>query len=181
MSMIVLMVTAHRPPKLGGYNNDVAKAKVFERCVQHIRKVKPDKAIQGMALGGDQIFGWACISEGIPFIAAVPFLGQENRWPEKSRKEYLNLLSRAESVHFQFDRPPGARAVLSISDVRQAMQQRNMWMSNHSTHALAIWDGSSGGTGNCVRYLRACVDDPNQPMRDLEIASPKEILEGIAA
>jgi hypothetical protein len=34
------------------------------------------------------------------------------------------------------------------------MQIRNEWMVDHCTHVAALWDGSPGGTGNCIRYVR---------------------------
>jgi len=35
------------------------------------------------------------------------------------------------------------------------MQRRNEWMVDHSDKVLAVWDGSNGGTGNCVAYARS--------------------------
>jgi len=32
------------------------------------------------------------------------------------------------------------------------MQRRNEAMVDACTHVLALWDGSSGGTENCVKY-----------------------------
>ncbi|WP_188052008.1 hypothetical protein [Azospirillum sp. Sh1] len=34
------------------------------------------------------------------------------------------------------------------------MNTRNEWMVDHSDRLLALWDGSQGGTANCVRYAR---------------------------
>lgn len=36
----------------------------------------------------------------------------------------------------------------------EKMQVRNEWMVDHCDLLVALWDGSSGGTGNCVRYAR---------------------------
>lgn len=35
------------------------------------------------------------------------------------------------------------------------MQQRNEWMLDYSDVMIAVWDGSKGGTGNCVRYVKS--------------------------
>jgi uncharacterized phage-like protein YoqJ len=32
------------------------------------------------------------------------------------------------------------------------LQKRNIWMVDRSTAVLALWDGSKGGTANCVKY-----------------------------
>lgn len=37
----------------------------------------------------------------------------------------------------------------------EKMQRRNAWMVDHCDFLLACWDGSPGGTGNCMAYARA--------------------------
>lgn len=32
------------------------------------------------------------------------------------------------------------------------MQKRNMYMVDNSDVVVSVWDGSNGGTGNCVSY-----------------------------
>jgi uncharacterized phage-like protein YoqJ len=32
------------------------------------------------------------------------------------------------------------------------MQIRNEWMVDRADQVIAIWDGTSGGTANCVEY-----------------------------
>ena len=34
------------------------------------------------------------------------------------------------------------------------MQKRNEWIVDNSLRLLALWDGSKGGTANCVTYAR---------------------------
>jgi uncharacterized phage-like protein YoqJ len=38
------------------------------------------------------------------------------------------------------------------------MQVRNEWMVDHCNDLLAVWDGSDGGTGNCVRYAQRILE-----------------------
>jgi uncharacterized phage-like protein YoqJ len=41
------------------------------------------------------------------------------------------------------------------------MQIRNEWMVDNAHIVLALWDGSSGGTGNCIKYAnRKSVNKP---------------------
>ena len=35
------------------------------------------------------------------------------------------------------------------------MQTRNEWMVNHCDKLIAVWNGSDGGTGNCVNYAKS--------------------------
>ncbi|PAD70641.1 hypothetical protein CHH83_02225 [Bacillus sp. 7586-K] len=34
------------------------------------------------------------------------------------------------------------------------MQKRNEWMVDNSDYVIAVWDGTKGGTGNCVKYAQ---------------------------
>jgi len=169
--MIVLAVTGHRPPKLGGYDNEENFRKLVDYFVKIIREVKPDKGITGMALGVDQAFAFACLEEQVPFIVAVPFHGQERRWPRSSQKRYEYLLSRAESVKYVHDGPVEARLIPKY------MQDRNIWMVDHCTHLAGVHDGSTGGTFNCLNYAHTKLGDSEHQLRALIVTSPKAIFE----
>ena len=34
------------------------------------------------------------------------------------------------------------------------MKTRNVWMVNNSFKLITVWDGTTGGTGNCVKYAK---------------------------
>jgi nucleoside 2-deoxyribosyltransferase len=36
----------------------------------------------------------------------------------------------------------------------KCMQDRNIWMVDHCDALIAVWDGTSGGTANCVGYAK---------------------------
>lgn len=138
----IISVTGHRPNKLGGYNN-FDKLVWFAEC--ELKLIFPAGVITGMALGWDQAIAQAALNLNIPFLAAVPFQGQESIWPEQSKKFYRELLSKAASVEI-------------ISEgfySSDKMQIRNKWMVDNSMKLLALWNGSSGGTANCVAYAKS--------------------------
>ena len=137
--------TGHRPEKIGGYvtPNPVEQA-IRQKVRRFLCDLKPDKCIVGMALGVDQLVAEECIKYGIPFVAAVPFPGQENRWPEASKRKYKALLDKAAEI-----------VIVCPTYSRAALQLRNEWMVDHSDALIAIWDGSSGGTANCVAYANS--------------------------
>jgi uncharacterized phage-like protein YoqJ len=139
---MIIAATGHRPDKLGGYGNPVASQRLMDLAADHIDKARPAKVISGMALGWDTAFGWAAVHLRIPLIAAVPFRGQESRWPVSSQTLYRLLLDRAEDVVVVCD---GGYAVWKL-------QKRNEWMVDHADRMCALWDGSAGGTRNCVEY-----------------------------
>lgn len=147
---MILAATGHRPDKLGGYGWSPVSRYVVRRMAQEMRRLQPDEAISGMALGVDQWFAWLCVKMGIPFTAAVPFEGQELRWRSaQARENYHRLLGHAKQVKIVTHLTPELRRSRDL--VSKAMKARNNWMVARCDRLLAVWDGSAGGTGNCVR------------------------------
>jgi len=142
--MAIVAATGHRPDKLGGYGPSAAEK--LERVATHaLLSLGASKAISGMALGWDQALARAAIALDIPFIAAVPFSGQESRWPEGSRRDYQRLLNAASEV-----------VVVSAGGYASwKMQRRNEWMVDNCNTLAALWDGSTGGTFNCLEYAHS--------------------------
>lgn len=141
MSELIIAATGHRPPKVGGYG-EMAAHKRRTLAYDYLLKTKPDKVISGMALGWDQDFAVAATILDIPFIAAIPCIGQDSKWPSDSRVHYSLLLSKAAEVVY----------VSQSTYNPYVMQARNEWMVDHATRMVALWDGSVGGTANCVKY-----------------------------
>jgi len=136
--------TGHRPDKLGGYGYDVHK-NLIAVADQWLRENAPDRVISGGALGWDQALAHAARRLGIPYIMALPFNGFESRWPQTS-VQYLSSLC------------DGATRVVYVCDPGYApwkMQKRNEWMVQNARQVLALWNGTDGGTANCVRYAES--------------------------
>jgi uncharacterized phage-like protein YoqJ len=141
---VIICATGHRPDKLGGYREG-ARIKLRELAIWYLRAQRPDKVISGMALGWDTAFAEAAIVLRIPFIAAVPFPGQEFMWPKPSQETFRFILSQAAEV---IEVSPGPYAAWK-------MQVRNKHMVNSSDKVCALWDGSTGGTANCIEYAKS--------------------------
>jgi uncharacterized phage-like protein YoqJ len=114
-----------------------------------LKELKPEKVITGMALGVDQWAAMIAYKLGIPFLAAIPFENQESKWPEKSQKTYrlLRKLAAEEVIVSE-----GGYSI-------DKMQTRNVWMVDNSDKLIAVWDGTKGGTGNCVEYAKSANKD----------------------
>ena len=143
---MIVAFTGHRPDKLGGY---VLPNPTYTYVCQQIEKtlleIKPDKVISGMALGIDQWAANIAYRLGIPFLAAIPFDGQEKAWPQHSQKVFQRLLKKASEV-----------VIVSPGGYSPAkMQVRNEWMVDNCNKLIAVWDGTQGGTGNCVNYAKS--------------------------
>lgn len=89
---MIVAFTGHRPEKIGGYKlPNPTYLHVYKEIESTLKKLNPDKVISGMALGVDQIAAYIAYKLKIPFIAAVPFEGQEKAWPFKSQHIYKIL------------------------------------------------------------------------------------------
>jgi hypothetical protein len=138
---MIVAATGHRPDKLGGYAPAWSERRLI-LARRWLEVVRPERVISGMALGWDQAWAQAAVDLGIPFVAAVPFAGQERAWPPLSQDAFARLLARAAEVVIV---SPGGFS-------GRAMQVRNEWMVDRCDLVAALWDGSSGGTANCVHY-----------------------------
>lgn len=139
----VVAGTGHRPNKLGGYGENVLY-KLIQVAMVHLEQLKPDLVLSGMALGWDQALAIAAHQLKIPFVAVVPFAGQESQWPQGSQELYQNLLQLAEQTVVVCD---GHYAAWK-------MMKRNEWLVDNCDVVLALWDGSPGGTSHTVSYAQ---------------------------
>lgn len=143
---MIVAFTGHRPDKLGGYDPDnVIMQYVADSLYDALHRFEPETAISGMALGVDTLATELCLAMDIPVIAAVPFLGQEKMWPAKSQRRYHQLLSECQEVVYVSDPP----------FTPQKMQDRNKWMVDRCNLLIAVFDGTKGGTANCVNYAES--------------------------
>lgn len=141
---MIIACTGHRPDKLGGEYNHTGKYSgiILDVMMRYINKLKPEKVISGMALGADSLWIMAAINTNTPFIAAVPFEGQEMKWPMKSQNQYSYWLTKACEIVY----------VCEGKYAAWKMQKRNEWMVDNCDLLLAIWNGSKGGTKSCLDY-----------------------------
>lgn len=142
-----IAATGHRPPRLGlTYRPD------HNRILTMFAKMALEESVQGygeltvisgMAQGWDQAVAHAAVLLGLPFIAALPFEGQDGPWPEQGRARYRALLRKAQEV-----------AVVSPGGYAKSKYiERDRWMVNHADGVLALWDGAkNGGTFETIRY-----------------------------
>lgn len=138
---MIIAGTGHRPAKLGGHSVAVDDL-LFDLAVHFLESVQPHTVISGMALGWDTALADAALALGIPLWAAVPFHGQESTWRQWQQARHHDMLRRAARVHY----------VSKGGYSPRAMQRRNEWMVDECDALVSLWDGSSGGTANCIAY-----------------------------
>lgn len=143
-SRIIVAGTGHRPQKLGGFGPDIGR-RLLALVMPWLAENRPDEVISGMALGYDQALAEAAIHLGIPVTAAVPFDGQEARWPDAARARYRSILAKASRLVVV---SPGGYAAAKLFT-------RNEWMVDQCTMLLALFDGSpAGGTAAAIDYAQ---------------------------
>ena len=145
-----ISVTGHRPNKLYGYDiYNQQWTELKNKLKKLLIEFKCDEAITGMALGVDTIFAIAVLElkqkgYDIKLHCAIPCQNQSCKWSKESVQLYDTILSKADTVKLVSDEP--YRPAL--------MQKRNEYMVNLADIVIAVWDGSSGGTGNCIKYAQ---------------------------
>jgi uncharacterized phage-like protein YoqJ len=155
----IVVVTGHRPNKCGGYG-EKAELRLRELAIDWLRALKPRGAISGMALGFDTAIVEACLALKLPYVACIPFEGQDCKWLPESRRAYRTYLDRA------------IKTIVCSSGkyTPEKMQIRNERMIDlalrngpgpENSILLALWDGTSGGTKNCLSYAHSRIPTIN--------------------
>ena len=147
--------TGHRPNKLGGYDDNSPKRlalrqqieETLQRAVVKYGTTHQIIVISGGALGVDQDAARVAYKMNIPFVVAQPCKNHESKWPKESQIKYNKMLELAIQVVLVSD---GTYTELGA----KCMQDRNIWMVDNCNALIAVWDGTSGGTANCVQYAQ---------------------------
>lgn len=171
-----IAITGHIPNKSGNdYNLTSPLIEEIKKRIMDILEYmvyseapKPVTLITGMSFI-DTLFAQIAIAMNIPFIAAIPFIGQYSKWNNELQRRYLYLLSRATNIQLVSDNCNltydlyldkydlysykrvdflGAR----IDNVSAEMQKRDKWMVDNADMLISVWDGSNGGTANYIEY-----------------------------
>jgi len=142
--MFKIAFTGHRPHKLRDAN--AVKSQVRQFLSRQL-ELHPDLlVISGGALGVDQLAAEVCVELGIPFVFVLPFPFRifTARWNPSSRAHLRHLISHAVRTF-----------VVQSNFSMSGYQRRNEVMVHHCDLLCAVWNGSSGGTANTVRYAQS--------------------------
>ena len=120
--------------------------KIKKKIEVILDELRPTALISGMALGIDTLFAQIAIERNLELVAAIPCLGHPNKWPKTSQDIYYKILEYPKiKVQMVSNKPYDDKC----------MQNRNIWMVNNCDKLIAVWDGTTGGTKNCVDYAKA--------------------------
>lgn len=179
--------TGHRPDKLiGGYDLNTPRAKLLAKKLIHllerlIEEKNVKTFISGGALGFDQI-AFMCVHHlkkkypDIQNILAVPFEQQAKNWKNKNDLlRYERMKKVADKIVYVDtlkEYIPKGNKVKTGEFSGAKMQLRNQYMVDCADFVIAAWDGTSGGTKNCVDYA----SKKNKPIYRLDPKNEFELV-----
>lgn len=133
---MIVSITGHRPEKIPDFD------RLVEPFTGALHDLGATGVIQGMAAGIDLWSAKVSWDNEIPFLCARPW---RTHAPRKADRElYEWALDNCYAHHFV----NGATSYPGP----WVYQDRNEWMVDRADHVIAFWDGSKGGTANCVKY-----------------------------
>ncbi len=164
-----IAITGHRPNKLGD-DYDLTSPLILS-IKQYLQDMLDDHMlhatdnsditlISGMALGIDTLWAELAIENGLQLIAAIPCQNHESLWSKASIERYHKILNNPLTTIIMVTNEP-------YSGI--CMQKRNEYMVNNCDLLVSVWDGTSGGTGNCVTYAKSVG-------REIYLVNPKRFL-----
>lgn len=151
---IVIALTGHRPKDLWGYdlnNQNYIRMKILlEKMIEEaLTKNEIVECHSGMALGADTIWAQAIINmkekyaDRVLFVAEIPHQEQDNKWSERDKIVYRELLTHADSS-----------VIYSEHYTNYCLLQRNLGMIKSCNLLLAVWNEGSlerGGTAHAIK------------------------------
>ncbi len=151
---ITCCFSGYRPEKLpwGQNENDERCFRLKEKLYDVISAVYLSgirRYICGMALGSDLYFCEAVLlfmedHDDVTLEAALPCEDQASKWSEKQRNRYFKLIQQCDTETY-----------ISRKYTSDCMMRRNMYMVDHSSVLIAVYDGRFGGTMHTVGYAEA--------------------------
>jgi ribonuclease HI/uncharacterized phage-like protein YoqJ len=154
----LVAVFGHRPPELGGYDENPVAAGVRDKLAEILaakKEIHPDLwMLTGLLLGAEQLAAEAARKAGVPYVAVQPYPAPESQWPASSRDRYADLIRHA-----------GAAVLLerTVPDSKQkfgaSLARRDGWLAKHIDEAIVVWDGQDAALGKLVRSLEDKLGD----------------------
>lgn len=176
--MYTVSITGHRPNKLGGYNyNNKQNKTIRNKLYKILRALILNRyylfgetdftVVSGLALGIDTYSIHSVIllqlqleieypDINIYYECAIPYKQQPNNWVSKSDvKRYYNYIQLAHQVTY-VDELESYKIKGLKPEVHNDLKltKRNYYMVDKANIIVAVWNGSNGGTKNCIEYAK---------------------------
>ena len=154
----LVVVFGHRPPELGGYEENPVAAGVREKLAEILaakKKLFPDLyMLTGLLLGTEQLAAEAARAAGVPYVVIQPYPAPESQWPSSSRDRYADLIRHADAAVLLERAVPDSKQKFGAS-----LARRDGWLAKHADEAIVVWDGQDPALGKLVRTLEEKLGD----------------------
>lgn len=147
-----LAFTGHRPEKLFGYDyriegNRKMLMELKSTIEMYITRRGVNTFISGMALGTDIWSAQTVLAlkkkyPNIKLVCAIPCANHPSKWKPKDVEVWHKVVEQADYVHM----------VSEEEYTAWCMDVRNRWMVDNANYVIGVWDGTKGGTYNCLKY-----------------------------
>ena len=148
-----LVVTGHRPPELGGYDENPVAAGVRRKLAELLaaeRELHPDVVVlTGLGLGAEQLAAEAAEAAGVPYVAVLPYPDADSQWPAGSRERFRRLAAAGKGQVVVQGKAPDTRQAAG-----GALRRRDAFLARHADEAIVVWDGDDPVVGRAVRALQ---------------------------
>ena len=154
----MLAIVGHRPPELGGYQENPTSLGVRRQLIEILRAKKQlnDGIVvaTGLGLGAEMLGAEAAAAAGVPYVAVLAFEGVEAKWPEATRRRFRELLEDAVRVEIVSDEAPKSPA-----EFGKAMGRRDDWLARHADEAVVVRRADDRTLGEVQRKLERSLDE----------------------
>ena len=165
-----VVVFGHRPPELGGYDDDNPLARaVLDRLADIIGAkatvVDDLVVVSGLRLGAELLGAEAALAVGVPLVVVLPYPDPESVWPEASQRRFHDVLDQAREVIELQRRVPSSK-----QQAGAALARRDAWLIRNAQEAVVVWDGQDPALGRLVRSAEDRLGD------DVWLVDPAELI-----
>jgi ribonuclease HI len=148
----LVLVTGHRPDRLGGYEPNPASDAVREKVAAMLRAMVevdgPLTVVSGLRLGAEQLGAEAALAEGLALVAVLPFPNPDAPWPAESRRWFADVVAAANTVITLEAEEPATKQMAGAS-----IGRRDAWLARNVDAAVVVWDQEDDAIGRQVRSL----------------------------
>jgi ribonuclease HI/uncharacterized phage-like protein YoqJ len=164
----LVAVFGHRPPELGGYEENPTAAAVRRHLADILsaqRELHPDlRVLTGLQLGAEQLGAEAARDASVPYVVVQPYPEPDRQWPASSRDRYAELVRGAEAAVLLERKAPETKQKAGA-----ALARRDAWLAKHADQALVVWNGADPALARLVRTLEDRLDG------DVWLVDPAEL------
>lgn len=154
----LVLVTGHKPPALGGYDDNPISDRVKVKLSEILTAKKQIESnlvvVSGLGLGAEQLGAESAVESGLPLAVVLPFPGQEEVWPAASKERYETLISKADQELLLEATKPNSKQAAGM-----ALGRRENWLARNVQEAVVVWDGQDPTVGRLVTSLQDHLGD----------------------